>query len=177
MAGSTTNVFFFSLLLNKPLILKTVVNSCLLFSYTRSRYRSGMSVSGCVVPDVLKKCSVSIFRDKQYKPISHSRWWFFRILGTTHPKTQCHIHCGSHKIPCAVSCHSNSISLMKQQFVLTPHNLSNWDSHVTRVLGYKHVFCQNRHRQQNCLSLHFRKNITCWSVGLFGICQNCFCLL
>jgi len=73
MAGSTTNVFFFSLLLNKPLILKTVVNSCLLFSYTRSRYRSGMSVSGCVVPDVLKKCSVSIFRDKQYKPISHSR--------------------------------------------------------------------------------------------------------
>ena len=25
----------------------------------------------------------------------------------------------------------------------TPHNLSNWDSHITRQLSYKHSFCQN----------------------------------
>jgi len=28
---------------------------------------------------------------------------------------------------------------------LNPHNLSNWESHIARQLGYKHTFCQNVH--------------------------------
>jgi len=56
---------------------------------------------------------------------------------------------------------------MKQRFVLTPQDASNRDSHVTRVSGYKHVFCQNVHCQQSYLLLHFRKKnnvLKCWSV-------------
>jgi hypothetical protein len=25
----------------------------------------------------------------------------------------------------------------------SPHNSSNWDSHITGQLGYKHTFCEN----------------------------------
>jgi hypothetical protein len=49
----------------------------------------------------------------------------------------------------------------------TPHNLSNWDSHITRHLGYKHTFCcQYVVSTKNCLSLYFYKDITCLSAGL-----------
>ena len=52
----------------------------------------------------------------------------------------------------------------------TPHYLSNWDSHITRQLGYKHSCCQNVvSTKKNCLSLCFLKNVTCLSVGLLRI--------
>jgi len=133
VAGSTTNIPP-PLLLNKHLILKIDINS---LSDSRSRYHSRLSVTRCVVPDVLKDCSASVFRDKQYEPTNHSRRCSFRLLGITCPKAQCHIHCDSHKIPRGVSYYSNNISLMKQHFVLTPHDLWNWDTHVTRVSVYE----------------------------------------
>jgi hypothetical protein len=57
-----------------------------------------------------------------------------------------------------------------------PHNSSNWDSHLTRHLGYKHTFRKNVVSTKNCLSLCFRKNITWWHVGLSRIGQNFFFL-
>jgi len=48
---------------------------------------------------------------------------------------------------------------MKQQFFLS-HTSSNWDSCITRQLGYKHTVCQNVvSRTTNYLSLYFPKNI------------------
>jgi len=45
------------------------------------------------------------------------------------------------------------------------HSSSNWDSCITRQLGYKHTICQNLvfTQKKKCLSLYFCKNRT-WSV-------------
>jgi hypothetical protein len=52
-----------------------------------------------------------------------------------------------------------------------PCNSSNWDSHITRQLGYKHTFCQMLGPQKYCLSLYFCKNMPYLSVGLLMNCQ------
>jgi len=47
------------------------------------------------------------------------------------------------------------------------HNSSNWDSHITRQLGYKHTFCQNVLSTEKLLLLIFaqKPNIhKCWCV-------------
>ena len=45
-----------------------------------------------------------------------------------------------------------------------PHTTSNRDPRSTRQYGYKHTFCQNVVSTTNCLSLYFRKNVTCRSA-------------
>jgi hypothetical protein len=70
----------------------------------------------------------------------------------------------------------NKTSLMKRQFVLT-HTFPKsdisalLDSLVSNTRSLKTLWLQT-----NCLSLHFRKNVTCLHVELLRICQV-FCLL
>jgi hypothetical protein len=49
--------------------------------------------------------------------------------------------------------------------------LNNLATHITRQLGYKHIFCQNVMSTKHCLSLYFCKKVTCLSVGLLMMCQ------
>jgi hypothetical protein len=52
--------------------------------------------------------------------------------------------------------------LMKGQFDIA-HTICKTDSHITRQLGYKHIFCQKLCGQK--IACHyFCKNMTCWSV-------------
>ena len=52
----------------------------------------------------------------------------------------------------------------------SPHTSSNSHSHITTQFGHKYTFCQNVVPTNNCFSLYFRKNITCFSVGPLRIC-------
>ena len=52
----------------------------------------------------------------------------------------------------------------------SPHTSSNSHSHITTQSGHKYTFCQNVVPTNNCFSLYFRKNITCFSVGPLRIC-------
>ena len=46
---------------------------------------------------------------------------------------------------------------------------SNWDSRITRQLGYKHTFCQNVVSTIKLLVVVFPKNVTCLSAGILRI--------
>jgi len=52
-----------------------------------------------------------------------------------------------------------------------PHNFSNWDSCITRQMGYQYTLCQNAVSTKYSMLLHFCKNITCSGVGLLKIGQ------
>jgi hypothetical protein len=59
-----------------------------------------------------------------------------------------------------------------------PPNSTNWESRITRRLGYEHTFCQNAVSTKKLLLLiYIRKNVTCLSVGLLRIRQVFLCLL
>jgi len=49
--------------------------------------------------------------------------------------------------------------------------LSNWDSHITLQLGYKHTFYQNVVSTKKCITLYFCKKNNILHIGLLRICQ------
>jgi len=67
-----------------------------------------------------------------------------------------------------------NLSLMKLQFVIVHTISQNWDSFITRQMGYQHTLCQNAVSTKYRMSLHFCKNITCSGVGLLKIGQVFF---
>jgi hypothetical protein len=87
--------------------------------------------------DVLQASVVNAIANQTYT--NSGRWWKINFTA-------------SQRCPVGYDATDYSISLIERQFVVT-HNSSNWDSHVTRQLGYKHTFCQNVVSTKNYLYL------------------------
>jgi hypothetical protein len=67
---------------------------------------------------------------------------------------------------------SYNIPLVKQQFVIN-HQFANWDSCVTRQLGYKHTSCQCCIHKRAHIFVKKHDMLKCWSVNELFFSVSC----